>query len=219
MKKIYFILAAVALFISGANASAQVVNTVDVTYSPFTLNVEIGDDGDLSTDMNAFSLNWAQARTILPSLPVYLQYGVGIQYAWELDTEKEEGVSYKSSTSLLTAKVPVNVMYCFDVPTTEVSLIPYAGINLQGHIIGQSKSTIKYDGESQSSSSSFFDEDDMDGEAFNRFIVGWQIGAKVAYKNYFVGVAYEGPVTNLYKFDDDIKVNTNQVNISFGIKF
>ena len=88
--------------------------------------------------MNAFSLNWAQARTILPSLPVYLQYGVGIQYAWELDTEKEDGVSYKSSTSLLTAKAPVNVMYCFDVPTTEVSLIPYAGINLQGHIIGQS---------------------------------------------------------------------------------
>ncbi len=224
MKKIYFILVAVALFISGAGASAQVmdevINTADFTYSSFTLNAGVGDDDDeISTDMDAVSLNWAQARAILPSLPVYLQYGVGLQYAWDSDTEKEDGYSYKSTMTFLTAKVPVNVMYYFNVPTTEIALVPYAGINLQGHIIGQQKSTVKYDGDSQSSSSSFFSKEDMEDEAFNRFVVGWQIGAKVAYKKYYVGIAYEGPVTNLYKYEDIIKVNTNQINISFGIKF
>ena len=235
MKKIYFVLAAVALFISGTNASAQFMNqssgrsvsssadvevlsrAVDFTFSPVTFNA-MEDGNSVFTDMKAVSFNyWAPARAISTTHPVYLQYGAGLQYAWQTDKESVGDYSVKSTTSFLTAKVPVNMIYHLDVPNTEIALLPYAGLNLQGHIIGQSKTTIKYDGESESQTLNFFSDDDMDA-AFNRLVVGWQIGAKAAINNYFVGIAYEGPVTNLLK-DGDWKVNTNQINISIGMKF
>ena len=242
MKKIGFFLASVAFFVSGVAASAQFVNqggsgrsaayssaeveavfnTFDFTYSPLNLKAE--GDGDSETEeMNALSLNWAQARALTTAYPVYLQYGVGLQYAWKTDSENEGDFSYKSTTSFLTAKIPVNLMYCFNVPQTNVALMPYVGLNLQGHILGQNNYKLTYDGESESEKMSFFSEDDMgeDG-AYNRIVLGWQIGAKVAFNKYFVGIAYEGPVTNLFKYDDgddDYKINFNQINISIGMKF
>lgn len=243
MKKIYFFLVAVALFVSGATASAQFMNqgasskasssadvedlfsTVEFTYSPVTMNSSIKYDGDSvksSEDLNAISLNWAKVTSLPVDLPLYLQYGAGVQYAWMTDSESEGDYSSKSTTSFLTAKVPVNVMYYFQIPSMNIALLPYAGLNLQGHILGQQKYTVKYDGESESETISFFSKDDMDDEPYNRFVVGWQIGAKVAFDKYIVGIAYEGPVTNLYKFNEDgvtAKMNSTQINISVGIKF
>ena len=86
---------------------------------------------------------------------------------------------------------------------------------------GSYKSSSTYDGETESESFSYFSKDDMEdiyGKAFNRILLGWQIGAKVAYDKYFFGIAYEGPVTNLYK-NGDAKINFNYVNISLGIRF
>ena len=65
---------------------------------------------------------------------------------------------------------------------------------------------------------SFFDKDDMDDETFNRFVVGWQIGAKLAFNDFVLGIGYEGPVSNLYK-EDDFKINYSLINISIGVKF
>lgn len=241
MKKIYFFLVSVALFVSGASASAQFVNqnggsrasssaadvedvfnTFDFTYSPLTFKQ--GDDNNTrETDMNAVSLNWAQVRAITPAYPIYLQYGVGLQYSWDTETDSGDDYDYewstKATTSFLTAVIPVNVMYCFNVPQTSIALMPYAGINLQGHIIGQYSSKTTYDGETETNKINFFSKDDMGEEGtYNRFGLGWQIGAKVAYNNYFFGIAYQGPITSLYK-QDEFKLTTSQVNISVGIKF
>ena len=68
----------------------------------------------------------------------------------------------------------------------------------------------------------FFSKDDMDYEALNRFTLNWQIGAKVSFNRYIVGVGYEGPVTHLMKEKYDgvtLTANTHQVNISLGIRF
>lgn len=238
MKRLYYFIVAAVCFLTCATASAQFVNssasgttrktaattnavsafsTFDFTYSPFTLKSEYDGD-DETEDMNAVSLNWAKAQSVSTAYPVYLQYGVGLQYAWQTDSEKEDSYSYKSTTSFLTAKIPVNLMYCLNVPNTQLSVLPYAGLNLQGHILGQTKVTVSYDGDSESESMSFFDKDDMDDETFNRFVVGWQIGAKLAFNDFVLGIGYEGPVSNLYK-EDDFKINYSLINISIGVKF
>lgn len=195
----------------------SVFNTFDITYSPQKFN-SVDENSSSSLDLNAVSLNWAQAKALTSSYPIYIQYGLGFQYAWSTESEKVSGASAKSTTSFLTAKIPLNLMYCFNIPSTNVLLLPHVGLNLQGHILGQQKVTAKYEDETHSEKMSFFNKDDMDDNTFSRFIVGWQIGAKVAFNKFVVGVAYEGPITNLYK-DGDIKINTNQVNISLGIKF
>ena len=233
MKK--FIFAAVsALFVFGTTASAQfmnssssgsapsnssetIFNTFDFTYSPVTMK-SIEDDDTATEDLNAISLNWNQARVLTDNLPVYLTYGAGLQYAWKTDSRSSDGYKMSSTVSFLTLKVPVSVMYNLNIPNTALNLMPYVGLNVQGHLLGQQKYTAKYDGESESETINFFSEDDMDEAKLNRFVLGWQIGAKIAYDRYFFGVAYDGPVTNLFK-EGDFKINTSQVNLSIGIRF
>lgn len=245
MKKIYFYVAAVALILSSVTASAQfmnssagsraastadvesVFNTFDLTYSPLDFGSyydgeEYEDEDDVTGDMNAFSLNWAQASALTANLPIYLQYGAGLQYAWKTDGDSGADWKYSSTVSFLTVKVPVNVLYCYTLPNTSVSLMPYVGLGLHGHLLGQVKYSSTYYGETESDTMNSFSKDDMDGDELNRFTLNWQIGAKVSFNRYIVGVGYEGPVTHLMKekFDGEtFTVNTHQVNISLGIRF
>lgn len=233
MKKSIF-LAAVAFMLMSVTASAQfmqsnggskakasvedVFNTVDLTYSPVTMKASY--DGDSTTDdLNGLSLNWAQARLLTDQLPVYLQYGAGVQFTWKTDTRSDDyyDMKVKNTTTFLTVKVPVNVLYNFAIPNTNLSVMPYLGLNAQVHVLGQSKTTTTYEDEKETSKISYFSKDDME-DPYNRFVLGWQIGAMVSYDKYFVGIGYNGPVTSLYK-NGDYKIQTSQVNISLGIKF
>ena len=231
MKKSIFFAAVAAFMLMSVSASAQFVqskggskaaasatvedvfNTFDVTYSPVTAKVSYKNESQ-TEDMNGVSLNWSQARVLTNQLPIYIQYGAGLQYTWMTDGEGD----YKTMDHFLTVKVPVNILYNFVIPNTAVSIMPYVGLNAQVHALGQSKITYDYDGEKEVVTSSYFSKDDMGEDVWNRFVLGWQIGGMVAFNRYFVGVGYNGPVTNLYK-EGEVKVNHSQVNISLGIKF
>ena len=232
MKKSIFFAAVAAFMLMSVSASAQFVqskggskaaasatvedvfNTFDVTYSPVTAKVSYKNDSQ-TTDMNGVSLNWSQARVLTNQLPVYIQYGAGLQYTWMTDSEGNR----KSIDHFLTVKVPVNILYNFVIPNTAVSIMPYVGLNAQVHALGQSKTTYDLgDGEKEVSKFSYFSKEDMDDRQYSRFVLGWQIGGMVAFNRYFVGVGYNGPITNLYK-EGEGKINHSQVNISLGIKF
>ncbi len=211
MKKLLIIAASVALF--GVTASAQVINSVELGYSPVTLNSNatiIGLNSSESENLNAISASWSQARAILDSTPLYVQYGAGVQYAWNV----EETDLVKTSKDFLTIKVPVNVLFDLAIPSTPVHLMPFAGVNVQGYLLGQQSMT---GGKTTTKVDLFEEYEDM-----NRVVLGWQAGAKVAFQNFFVGVSYEGPITNLLHTtgsNSEIKMNTHQVNISLGISF
>lgn len=204
---------------SKAKASVEdVFNTVDLTYSPVTMKASYDGESD-TEDLNGLSLNWAQARLLTDQLPVYLQYGAGVQFTWKTDTRSDDyyDMKVKNTTTFLTVKVPVNVLYNFAIPNTNLSVMPYLGLNAQVHVLGQSKTTTTYEDEKETSKMSYFSKDDME-DPYNRFVLGWQIGAMVSYDKYFVGIGYNGPVTSLYK-NGDLKIQTSQVNISLGIMF
>lgn len=211
MKKLLIIAASVALF--GVAASAQVISTVDLSYSPVTLNSNvsvIGLNNSTSENLNAVSANWSQARALLDSTPLYLQYGAGLQYAWKAESENK----VKSTTDFLSVKVPVNVLFDLAIPSTPVHIMPFAGVNVQGYILGQQSTSL---GDNTTKVNYFEKFEDM-----NRVVLGWQAGARVAFQNLFVGVSYEGPITNLLhstESNSELKMNTHQVNISLGISF
>ena len=203
---------------SKAKASVEdVFNTVDLTYSPITMTSSY-DGGSNTEDFNGLSLNWAQARLLTDKLPIYLQYGAGVQFSWYTDSRSNDYENYKSTTTFLTVKVPVNVLYNFAIPNTNLSVMPYLGLNAQVHVLGQAKRSQEYDGGTQTDKINYFSKDDMGDHPYNRFVLGWQIGAMVSYDKYFVGIGYNGPVTSLYK-NGDFKIQTSQVNISLGIMF
>ena len=242
MKKLMFIAAMAAFILMDVTASAQFVqssgkpsgtssaadpealfSTVDFTYSPMTINASSGNGSD-SADMTGLSINWSQARLLTNQLPLYLQYGAGLQYSWYKDSDSYEGdyysYSYSATTSFLTLSVPVNVVCNFAVPNTPISVMPYLGLSANLHILGQTTTTMEEDGVEESKTYSFFSEDDMGSSSstYNRFVLGWQVGAMVSLDKYFLRFGYSGPVTNLYS-QGEFKINTSQVNLSIGLRF
>ena len=210
MKKSIFFAAVAAFMLMSVSASAQFVQSKGGSKAAASATVE---DVFNTFDVGV-SLNWSQARVLTNQLPVYIQYGAGLQYSWKTESEDD----YKSTDHFLTVKVPVNVLYNFVIPNTAVSIMPYVGLNAQVHVLGQSKITYDYDGEKEVYKHNYFSKEDMEDEPYSRFVLGWQIGGMVAFNRYFVGVGYNGPVTNLYK-EGEAKINHSQVNISLGIKF
>lgn len=61
---------------------------------------------------------------------------------------------------------------------------------------------------------SFFDKDDMDGDEWKRFQLGWHIGAGFNYNQFYVGLSYG---TDFIKIAE--KVNTGTFSLGIGYNF
>ena len=205
MKKICFVLVSVMLLLSGATAKAQfgngerIINTAEIVYSPVTLSGQLLGI-DLLYRMNSVSVDWTQAYGFWESTPLYLQYGGVIQYAWGAAAYTGEPMH------LLSLNIPISLAYDLAIPKTNISVVPYAGLNFQEHVLGLSGKT------------DLFDEDDMAGYPFDDFMISWMAGAKFVFGRYIFGVAYQGPFTGLL-WEDEAELKLSQVNFSLGIRF
>ena len=205
MKKICFILVSVMLLLSGATAKAQYgngkrfINTAEVVYSPVTLSGQLLGI-DLVYRMNAVSLDWTQAYGFWESTPLYLQYGGVIQYSWGAAAYTGEPMH------LLSLNIPISLAYDLTIPKTNISVVPYAGLNFQEHVLGISGKT------------DLFDKEDMAGYPFEDFMISWLAGAKFVFDRYIIGVGYQGPFTGLL-WEDEAELKLSQVNFSLGIRF
>ena len=205
MKKICFVLVSVMLLLSGATAKAQYgngkrfINTAEVVYSPVTLSGQLLGI-DLVYRMNAVSLDWTQAYGFWESTPLYLQYGGVIQYSWGAAAYTGEPMH------LLSLNIPISLAYDLTIPKTNISVVPYAGLNFQEHVLGLSGKT------------DLFDKEDMAGYPFEDFMISWLAGAKFVFDRYIIGVAYQGPFTGLL-WEDEAELKLSQVNFSLGIRF
>lgn len=242
MKKL-IILAAVAVM--GLNASAQFVgqgssstssteiskgwNTAYVQYN----NVGIaGDLGDLSDETaNGASIGYSRAFNIVPTIPLYVEAGIAAQFLYKSKSEKyydDDDLDLydeeKYSGYMLSAKVPVNVLYRFVIPNTEFAIEPLVGLDLRVNILGKYKLKytywdydypsyeIKY--HSDEDSYNFFDKKDMGGNPAKRFQIGWHIGSNFAFKNYVLGFQYG---QDFNKIADFVRLRT--ITLSLGYRF
>ena len=207
----------------------ELFNTIEVSYSPVKLNQKF-ERYTRTIDENAFSLNYNQALQISYYYPLYVQYGAGLQYTFHTNKDQDDvkynGTYYSAGfitrSSIVTANLPVNIMYCFTIPNVDINIMPYAGLNFSWNIAALQNYTewSSVDGEKKSTKekTNMLKKEDMGGHPFKRVEFGWQTGAKVSYGRLLFGVAYQGPFTNLQVYDD-YKLRRSQVNISLGIIF
>ena len=199
----------------------KVLNSVSFSYNPVMVDGLDTFEGKDEMTLNGISLGWTQSRAILKNLPLYLEYGLGLQYSFKSDSIQD---LIDVSLNMFSIKVPVGLMYNFMIPNTGLSVMPYVGFDFGCYALGKMK--YKYNmelgdygdygdyGDSEEEEElDLFDKEVLDA---NRFIFDWHIGAKVAYNKFFVGVGYEGAIT---KFSDTPKSSVNQVNISLGLCF
>lgn len=170
MKRILFVvLAALAASVSLSAQSTGM--TIRAGYSPYTIK----DDG-ASINTSGLMAGFSAGNYVSTSVPLYVDYGVDLHYAWK--SWKMDGDRLK--LNCLSAVIPVNIGYKFDVQGSVLSFSPYAGLAAGINIVANSS----FDGES----GSLFDGDD--GGTWKRLQLGAQVGIKVTINDRIV-LGYE----------------------------
>ena len=148
---------------------------------------------------------------------------MGIQYSFfsldgeEADLDEDESIKF----NWLSLKVPVNFVYRYNLPNSNISLCPFAGVTLRFNLFGKMKYEYEgYDYEEDeyyddSEELDLFDKDDMGSKdaTWKRFQIGWQIGAKALFNNKVsLGVSYGSDFSEIVK---KTKINTTTVSLGF----
>lgn len=242
MKK-FKILAMASLFAVATNASAQFTNTtrkspsssvgtnVDgwstlwVEWNPSLLKYDVKNADDAS--FTGFSVGYSQAFSVAPSL--FMEVGGGIQYLSNNESIDSEDTEIK--TNLVSAKVPVNLIYAFQIPNSSVSLLPFVGANLRYNLSGKQKYEYDdyddydydydyygyddYDYDDENKESNLFDKDDMGGSSYTwkRLQIGYQIGVKARFgESFLVSLSYGSDLSEIAK---KAKFSTTSITIGY----
>lgn len=182
-------------------------NTIYLQWNPSSFSQEVGS----SESFTGFSIGYNHAFSLTQSIPLYVEAGVGVQYSfWDGVYRKMPDCKIK----LLSAKVPVSLMYKFDIPNSTISIVPNAGLDLRFNILGKLKND-ELEEFYKKSSFNLFDEDDMMGDDYtwNRFQIGWHVGVNFMFNNQFlVGASYGTDFSEIVK---NSKVHTGSITLGY----
>lgn len=228
----------------GWNSLYVQYNSIGTSYSLSSFNNKYEDYGDeyqkaidnsgLSDKLNAFTIGYNRAINVVPSIPLYVEFGAALQYAFYSDeaSNEDKGSYYTSKYTvkytghILTAKVPVSLLYHIAIPNSDFAFEPFAGVDFKYNISGsgKQKETEEYSyrgndpeiDEETTKIDNFFDKKKCDGHPANRFQAGWHVGANFVYKKAFIGISYG---QDFSKFHDDIDLKFNTLSATLGCRF
>lgn len=225
MKKLTILLAA-AMCVSAAVAqdAPKYINSLSINYNNNTLYPK---DADHLT-LNGFGVNYNFDYRLSESVPVYLGTGVNLQFLFrsenlldddiigELPSMRNIDITQKWQMFNLT--IPINISYRVPV-AANFYLTPIIGLDLKTQLYG--KTRLDVDGPTGSifedefgmvpnKDINLYDDDDMAGDAFNRFQLAWHAGLKFEYNTLFLQLTYGTDFTKLHK---DLGEGTFQVGI------
>lgn len=213
-------------------------NTVYFQWNPSSFVPEKGDDQSFT----GLSLGWSKAFSLSTTTPLFLETGVGLQYSFYSEEDDEDfyiPMSYDFSyEGTLTTKykyngwglkVPIHLMYRWDIPNSNISLVPFAGINFRYNLSGKLKTeyAIYMDNfgdldEEELEDLGFedvdynvFDKKDMGGSknTWKRFQIGWELGVKARFNEKFlVGVSYGSDFSEISK---KVKIHTTSITLGY----
>lgn len=133
-------------------------------------------------------------------------------YDYDYDYDYNDFVA-KMKYTYIGLTVPVNIAYKYTL-NEDIQIIPFTGVYLRAGVI----SKVKVDMGGESKDYDLFDDKKAKeiglSDSWNRFQFGWQIGAKVAYKQFTAGISYGTDLNEIAK-----KTKMNNLSISVGYNF
>ncbi len=175
-------------------------STLYVQYNPSKLKSK-SHGSSSSESVNALSLGYSYSLP-LGDIPLYLEFGGAAQWFFK----SHEGAKF----NMVAVKIPINVMYSFDV-SDAVSIQPYAGVYGRVGIIAQEK----YEGVKLN----YFSKDDMGDFAWKRFQFGWNAGIKFRFAQKFtVGAGYYMDLMKIMSYNEH-KSHFQGFDITLGLNF
>lgn len=204
---------------SKSSSDVEGFGTLYVQFSPSKIKQKSHGESE-SSSVNAVSLGYSYAMP-LGGIPLYLEFGAAAQYFFKSEDYTDYDVDYetgsystkteKAKFSMLSVKIPINIMYSIDV-SDAFSIQPYAGVYGRVNILAQTKIG--------SEKADHFSKDDM-GENFvwKRFQVGWNAGVKfrIAQK-VSIGAGYYMDIMKIMSYKEH-KTNFQGFDITLGLTF
>ena len=232
MRKIKFLATAILLVVSSSvfaqftnsssqssNVNADGWNTFYFQLNPSKISIDIKDSKNQS--FTGLTLGYGKAVHISSSEPLYFETGIAVQYSsYKIDDDDyETNDDYETGDAhlaLASAKVPLNILYNFQIPNSTIEIAPYLGATLRYNIWGEEKTTLnsKYNDEKEKTYN-LFDKKDMDGSNYtwNRFQIGWQIGVNARFNSkLLLGLSYGSDFSEIYK---KAKINTTSITLGY----
>lgn len=205
MKKVKLWLAA-TLFMVSTSADAQFLrekpskvtamtkgvpngwNTLNVQYNAISF---IGDlDDDIYKRFGGYTIEYTNAVKITEELPIYLEWGLGLQYGYGFIAESLERKIYgivdrgfkpatidtcvvNSRARMLSIPIPVNLVYDIPITNSDIHIAPYFGFQFRGIIFSQLNQDAKNKVTNQTIGKSeyvnLFDENDVGASYIRQF--------------------------------------------------
>lgn len=201
-------LLAAVLFVAGAfAANAQGYNRAALSYNHDNYSPKGGD----SYGLNGVGLNYIHGFDVAESMFVEVGGNFNFNFGSKEFGKGEDAEKFKYQN--INLQVPVNYVYRFNV-AEGVSIDPYVGLNFKLHLTAKSK----YDEKDAKWANQFDKKDVGEGETWNRFQMGWHVGAGLNYDRYYLGVQFGTDFLPIYK-EGDAKINTSSLKISLGYTF
>ncbi len=171
--------------------------------------------------LNGFGINYTHGFPLSRSLPMFIETGANINFnfgkPWE-DSDKEYDYKEYLKMQNINLQIPINYVYRFNI-TDDFSIAPYLGLNLKLHLITQMKEVYIEDGDREESDwISLFDKDEIGDDTYNRFQMGWHVGATFQYSRVSLGFQYGTDFIPVLKDDMD-KINTGSFRMTLGYNF
>ena len=244
--KLYKALALAGVLAVAGSASAEDYNRVAISYDNthfgYNKDYKADEDEDPSFSTNGFGLNYIHGFSLSNSLPMFLEVGGNVNFNFYSNTGEfkfgGETEKYKSQFQNINLQVPVNFVWRFNV-VEDFTIAPYVGLNFKLHFVSKTRAYMDGDWEDKAEEDEakewtnlFSDSKDKGvGDkdfTWNRFQMGWHVGATFQYTQWSLGVQYGTDFipaySHTFKAEEggkDFKpaINTGNLKLSVGYTF
>ncbi len=240
------LLVAGCMFAIAGTAMAEGYNRAGVTYNlgHYNFNKNLKEEAETSNFCtNGFGLNYVHGFGLSESLPMYLEVGGELNFNFsnkKVYEDNDEALGYKYTEKVnslfqnINLNVPINFTWHFPI-TDDFTVAPYTGFSFKLHLMSRGKDKTEFKGLPSDVLENWGVEEDKWysvfgseykeewGGTWNRFQMGWQIGANGIYKNkYTVGLEYGYDMIPAFSAKDgydDYRVTNGTFKITLGYIF
>ena len=221
---------------SSAVADTEPYNRISLSYD----NTHLGANdkayecfmGEGAMSLNGVGFEYIHGFSISSSLPMFIESGIKAQFGAGSVSDYDKKEEYEISLKLqqFSFSVPVNYTYKFAIGD-QMSIAPFVGINFKVHAMGRVKSVLTFDDDDLQDyyeDSDYYDEDWRDifskkdmgdkDDVWNRFQMGWQIGAGLNISALYIGLQYGTDLTPAWKYKKEA-INTGNFAFKIGYNF
>lgn len=219
-------------FTSSRNIDMDEWDRISISFNPMKAVIDVEGADDLS--FTGFSFGYTKGFSIAKQIPLFVETGVNALYAFGKEDYNDLGLDedlLERKTNIFSVNIPVNLVYKFSLPNSQVSIVPYVGVNFRGNFLGKQKYDLTIDTDKLGFSekefwtemeekglkqeTNMFDKKETGSKdaTWKRFQMGWQIGVGLNYNKLYIGVGYGKDFTELCK---KTKIATTSITLGYN---